>query len=148
MYFLQKKEISEVGKQASETSKEASGANMASKEASGASEGASKASEGASKEASGASEGASKASEGASKASMEASKASMEASKVSEGIESRCPECNRRLRHQNLERHVRVHTRELPFVCNVCKGAFSHAFSLKRHMQSMHPDAPISLLGA
>ena len=39
----------------------------------------------------------------------------------------------------NLVYHFRVHTKEKPFVCEVCKAAFSHKCNLSRHSNT-HSD--------
>ncbi|KAI1108783.1 hypothetical protein F5Y14DRAFT_61344 [Nemania sp. NC0429] len=64
-----------------------------------------------------------------------------------------CPHCGRSFkRSEHLERHVRTHTKEKPYICH-CGSAFSRRDLLTRHVRISHettdgasksPDAPIS----
>ncbi|KAI0799356.1 hypothetical protein GGR55DRAFT_692674 [Xylaria sp. FL0064] len=64
-----------------------------------------------------------------------------------------CPHCGRSFkRSEHLERHVRTHTKEKPYLCH-CGSAFSRRDLLTRHMRISHetndgasksPDAPVS----
>ncbi|KAI1432151.1 hypothetical protein GGR50DRAFT_626983 [Xylaria sp. CBS 124048] len=64
-----------------------------------------------------------------------------------------CPHCGRVFkRSEHLERHVRTHTKEKPYICH-CGSAFSRRDLLTRHVRISHetndgtsksPDAPIS----
>ncbi|KAI1822384.1 hypothetical protein F4861DRAFT_532297 [Xylaria intraflava] len=64
-----------------------------------------------------------------------------------------CPHCGRVFkRSEHLERHVRTHTKEKPYICH-CGSAFSRRDLLTRHMRISHetndgtsksPDAPVS----
>ncbi|KAI1297341.1 hypothetical protein F5Y03DRAFT_398569 [Xylaria venustula] len=64
-----------------------------------------------------------------------------------------CPHCGRSFkRSEHLERHVRTHTKEKPYICH-CGSAFSRRDLLTRHMRISHetndgasksPDAPVS----
>lgn len=55
-----------------------------------------------------------------------------------------CPYCNK-IFGQNviLVRHMRRHTGEKPFVCDVCSMAFTRLGTLRYHRVSKHPDAPM-----
>ncbi len=49
------------------------------------------------------------------------------------------PGCDRRFRQKiHMNRHIRIHTKEQPFVCNVCTRTFSQISSLERHMRVIH----------
>ncbi|XP_076004242.1 uncharacterized protein LOC142996984 [Genypterus blacodes] len=51
-----------------------------------------------------------------------------------------CPICvDKRFRDANkLERHMRTHTKEKPFVCPVCATTFSQSYHMTRHLRNQH----------
>ena len=42
----------------------------------------------------------------------------------------------------NLDRHVRIHTGEKRFSCNLCPLRFSYQYSLYKHMKIIHKKEP------
>ncbi|KAJ1338665.1 zinc-finger protein CreA/MIG [Microdochium nivale] len=52
-----------------------------------------------------------------------------------------CPHCGREFkRSEHLERHVRTHTKEKPYICH-CGSAFSRRDLLTRHARIVHQNA-------
>lgn len=50
-----------------------------------------------------------------------------------------CPYCQKVSRDRtDLMRHIRIHTGEKPFVCPVCRNAFTRLDTLKKHISSKH----------
>ncbi|XP_022920222.1 zinc finger protein 883-like [Onthophagus taurus] len=45
-----------------------------------------------------------------------------------------CTQCEKKFTKSKLLEHIRVHTREQPFVCKICNMSFSIKSNLKRHM--------------
>ncbi|OOF95317.1 hypothetical protein ASPCADRAFT_397054 [Aspergillus carbonarius ITEM 5010] len=59
-----------------------------------------------------------------------------------------CPHCGRTFkRTEHLERHVRTHTKEKPFLCH-CGSSFSRPDLLKRHRKLTHHEEASSLKNA
>ncbi|KAF2883134.1 hypothetical protein ILUMI_23051 [Ignelater luminosus] len=45
-----------------------------------------------------------------------------------------CPECYKPFSYSHLQQHMRTHTKEKPFACQVCQMQFSLKCNLRRHM--------------
>ncbi|XP_046749517.1 uncharacterized protein LOC124413167 [Diprion similis] len=52
-----------------------------------------------------------------------------------------CNVCGKQFnRHSNLITHRRVHTREKPFECDICKMVFGYKCSIKGHIENVHSE--------
>ncbi|KAK6185964.1 hypothetical protein SNE40_008090 [Patella caerulea] len=45
-----------------------------------------------------------------------------------------CPECGKFVQHERIVEHLRLHTNEKPFICNLCNRGFIGRLSLRRHL--------------
>ena len=63
------------------------------------------------------------------------------ASGVSPATDRTCPHCGEFFRYPfDMKQHMRVHTGERPFGCDVCNKSFSRKDKLKAHQNNMHTD--------
>ncbi|XP_017785537.1 PREDICTED: gastrula zinc finger protein XlCGF57.1-like [Nicrophorus vespilloides] len=53
-----------------------------------------------------------------------------------------CQECGKVFSSSKLTQHMRTHTKEKPYVCNICKQGFSMSGNLKRHMMTHTGERP------
>ena len=52
-----------------------------------------------------------------------------------------CPHCQKECASPyHLERHIRTHTKQRPFSCELCSQKFSRKEHLKRHVDTVHLD--------
>lgn len=51
-----------------------------------------------------------------------------------------CPVCNKMIDHQTLKQHMRTHTREKPYFCEICGESFSYSGNLVKHKQIRHSE--------
>lgn len=49
-----------------------------------------------------------------------------------------CPICNKVFQKHSLRYHLRQHTKEKIFVCQLCQLTFSRKQALKQHLKVMH----------
>jgi uncharacterized Zn-finger protein len=55
-----------------------------------------------------------------------------------------CKHCPRVFHKRcNINDHIRIHTGERPFVCEVCHRGFTQASNLNKHMITIHDQVPI-----
>ncbi|XP_071507222.1 zinc finger Y-chromosomal protein-like [Diadema antillarum] len=54
-------------------------------------------------------------------------------------LREQCKVCDNFVLKNNMRDHMRVHTGEKPFQCEVCSRCFAHSGSLKRHMSLLGP---------
>ena len=47
-----------------------------------------------------------------------------------------CDVCEKRFRDSEFEKHMRIHTNEKPYECDVCDKAFRESQHLKRHKRT------------
>uniref|UniRef100_A0A1Y1LS21 C2H2-type domain-containing protein n=1 Tax=Photinus pyralis TaxID=7054 RepID=A0A1Y1LS21_PHOPY len=56
-----------------------------------------------------------------------------------------CSSCGKNFVHRgDLNKHLRKHTKEQPYVCTVCKRKFAHSSNLNRHLQVHDGTRPFS----
>lgn len=53
-----------------------------------------------------------------------------------------CRICNKVISSHTERQHMKTHSSERPYKCNVCKKEFSYAYNLKRHMMAHNNDRP------
>lgn len=59
----------------------------------------------------------------------------MEVEKLPNTLELNCPECKAEIKKMNMLGHLRKHTGEKPFICNICTAEFYNSSSLRRHLR-------------
>lgn len=52
-----------------------------------------------------------------------------------------CPICAKIFRKASLRQHLRQHTFERPFICNICRANFTRQTSLSNHVKNEHGDS-------
>ncbi|GJQ87332.1 hypothetical protein Trydic_g17379 [Trypoxylus dichotomus] len=62
--------------------------------------------------------------------------------KHSEQRNHSCSICKKCFTRSKLKQHMRVHTKEKPYVCKICSQAFSMSGNLKRHMMTHTGERP------
>ena len=53
-----------------------------------------------------------------------------------------CPICKKRLKSRSLNSHMKTHTGERPYKCNMCTRSFSLSGNLKRHLRTHTGEKP------
>lgn len=54
-----------------------------------------------------------------------------------------CTYCGRKLRSSDaLKKHIRIHTGDRPYTCNMCEKTFTQSSGMYAHLRRRHPGAP------